>query len=214
MPTNTLATITDALHACQVAITQQQSAQPLDMPDGPGWWAFVGKHVVVNSYDVEFVRQLVEWSIEDVPHPYTFDSLTYRFADERHNHQTRTTWFREEYQGKWYRLTMPWDAPQAASVAQTNALAHVQDALRLADQLQTQPTWEPITDESMTRTIEIIIDGLDEYTGCRLCRLVQPQQEYTWQPCEFCSGRGSDCGKCKGWGGKWVMPPQEGDSHE
>jgi hypothetical protein len=43
-------------------------------------------------------------------------------------------------------------------------------------QQQAQPRWEPITDESMIRTIEIVTDGLDEYEGCRLCRLVQPQQ--------------------------------------
>jgi hypothetical protein len=45
------------------------------------------------------------------------------------------------------------------------------------DWLDAQPRWEPVTDESMTRTIEIVTSGLDEYEGCRLCRLVQPQEE-------------------------------------
>jgi hypothetical protein len=60
--------------------------------------------------------------------------------------------------------------------AQTRQLTEIRVARDYLEQVQTQPRWEPVTDESMTRTIEIVTSGLDEYEGCRLCRLVQPQQ--------------------------------------
>ena len=82
----------------------------LDIPDGPGWWSFKGKHTIVASHETEFVRQIVEWQVGATPYLHEPDTLIYRFADEHYPHSTRIPWFREEYNGKWYRMTMPWDA--------------------------------------------------------------------------------------------------------
>ena len=70
-------------------------SEPLDMPDGTGWWAFEGKGQddAMNYRTVNVVMEEggALWSFRD---------------NER---KPVSFWV-----GKWTRLTMPWDEPQPA----------------------------------------------------------------------------------------------------
>lgn len=84
--------------------------EPMDMPDGPGWWAFRGDRVIVGRHPTEVVKNITEWE-PDAEHPY------YRFSDERWPSQLRKAWFLEEWAGQWYRVYMPWEQQPAPSVS-------------------------------------------------------------------------------------------------
>ncbi len=70
--------------------------QPLDMPDGPGWWAFEGK-----SDDDEMEYRTVHLVLE---------TRTGLLASGDNEFRHVSYW-----KGKWYRLTMPWEQPQPAA---------------------------------------------------------------------------------------------------
>jgi len=76
-------------------------SEPLDMPDGPGWWGgrIDGQAVVCHWSQFKVIG----------------DDLKIRWADDDYTMTYSLSWFKSHYRGvKWYRLTMPWDKPQPA----------------------------------------------------------------------------------------------------
>lgn len=71
---------------------QQDAPQPLDFPDGPGWWAFEGRAEVGTAYfyDKTICR------VSRMGAEYVADG-------------NRATYLVKYMHGKWYRLSMPWD---------------------------------------------------------------------------------------------------------
>lgn len=68
--------------------------EPLDFPDGPGWFAF--------EDDMEkFVAHLAIFSRENGEVTFKFDNSGKDTVLEDN--------FRAMYPGKWWRLQMPWD---------------------------------------------------------------------------------------------------------
>lgn len=74
----------------------QQPAPPIDMPNGPGWWAFEGK---VHKLSKEY-RSVGEVINIDGRMLYHLDGYGLCLV--------------EYLIGKWYRLTMPWEQEQTA----------------------------------------------------------------------------------------------------
>lgn len=74
--------------------------QPLDMPDGPGWWAHD------DSGRQQFVVHLPTFEV----YP---DKVRYQWGDDDHFvFVLPVATFKRTWPGKWYRVTLPWDAPQ------------------------------------------------------------------------------------------------------
>lgn len=74
------------------------TTQPLDMPNGPGWWA--GK-----NQEREFVVKWTEFEVSD-------DSVHVCWDDDDYTITHTLSWFKGYYRDtKWYRLQMPWDQP-------------------------------------------------------------------------------------------------------
>lgn len=71
--------------------------EPLDAPDGPGWWAFEGHEDDDIGDRLRVVGQIIELPLSK--------QLIF---------ETRFQSYLVEYlRGKWYRLTIPWDQPVA-----------------------------------------------------------------------------------------------------
>jgi hypothetical protein len=75
--------------------------QPLDMPDGPGWWAWA------NDIDADdrFVAHLQIFEVVG-------NEVEYKYDNSGKDISTVDN-FRAMYPGKWTRLQMPWDAQEA-----------------------------------------------------------------------------------------------------
>lgn len=99
-----LDTASRAVSELEVEVEELEAApqvEPLALPDGTGRWAFVGKHY----YDkVELVVNIVEWD-KDIGEGIR----VYRFEGDRYPIRFRKEFFCSEYDGKWYKLTMPWE---------------------------------------------------------------------------------------------------------
>lgn len=74
----------------------------LDEPNGAGWWAFSGEYTTVATHTVKMVKHIVEWSVDDPRRCYQFEEHALPVLFRRDA-------FRETYNGKWYRLHMPWE---------------------------------------------------------------------------------------------------------
>ncbi len=71
-------------------------SEPLDMPDGPGWWGgrIDGQAVVCHWSQFKVIG----------------DDIKIRWADDDYTMTYSLSWFRNHYRNvKWYRLTMPWE---------------------------------------------------------------------------------------------------------
>lgn len=78
------------------AATQQ--VQPLDAPDGPGWWAFKGYQQFSNGDQSPVIQDMIHvFDTADGFYGYGTDHTVYRRIQDG------------VFVGKWYRLTMPWD---------------------------------------------------------------------------------------------------------
>lgn len=99
------------------------TGEPMDMPDGPGWWAFegglnYGNGVMLNMHIQMPVR--VYWG-DTTGEWQTHCQLGYHPA--RH------------LDGKWYRLHMPWEQQPAPSVS-------VPDEVRAAIEYALHEGWD------------------------------------------------------------------------
>jgi hypothetical protein len=79
-------------------------SEPLDMPDGPGWWAFEGIYPMGLAVPVQFVKRLVLWEPDD-----DIKVVKMQWEDNKEAHVVYYRYFSDIIRGKWYRLTMPWE---------------------------------------------------------------------------------------------------------
>lgn len=87
----------DNIRLCQLVDVDVDTPQPMDAPDGPGWWAFEGK-LFDSTEDDDMVRMVV-----DVRESSFNRQLYASRAQNPYSWNVKTEMF-----GKWYRLTMPW----------------------------------------------------------------------------------------------------------
>lgn len=83
----------DNLRLCRLV---DDEPQPLDMPDGTGWWAFRGHYRERGNELMEGNFEFVYRVIERKGELHVDMLLDY-------------DWPVMQLVGKWYRLTMPWD---------------------------------------------------------------------------------------------------------
>lgn len=79
---------------------------PVSVPDGPGWWAFYGDYTLVSKRKSKLVIEYTEWQIVDGA------EIIYHKAGEDFSRILPIETFKETFNGKWYRLHLPWERPQ------------------------------------------------------------------------------------------------------
>jgi hypothetical protein len=82
---------------------QMAQAQPLDSPDGPGWWAFEGHWATFFPE-----RAVIFHRVYDV---YLMTDEQWYFQMGNDGHPVG------ELTGKWWRISLPWDAPAPPVIA-------------------------------------------------------------------------------------------------
>lgn len=88
----------DAIDAALAALTAlDEQPTPLDMPDGPGWWAHD------NNGRQRLAVHLRVFHVQN-------NMVHYQWGDDDHYKFVLTSeQFNLAWPGKWYRLTMPWE---------------------------------------------------------------------------------------------------------
>ena len=95
--------------------------QALDMPDGPGWWAFVQNGG--TSYER---KDIASWNFFKTKG----NQISLRWGDDTYTMRYTLEEFGNMYSNtKWYRLTMPWDT-QHTITATVHTPHSVEESLR------------------------------------------------------------------------------------
>ena len=82
---------------------------PLDMPDGPGWWARDGLFPGIIQGSERMVCYFPQFSCQP-------DQVRYVWGESGRPTVVSVDRWQKLFGGRWYRLTMPWEAAWVVEV--------------------------------------------------------------------------------------------------
>lgn len=115
-------------------------AQPLDMPDGPGFWAFEGQWNVSGALHFKRVWQVI-----------TVGGNLLIIGNDGLLPLNKVV-------GKWYRLTMPWDSPQPQPAIPDEVRSTLRELLEKT--IAKHFGWQSAVDET-TKPYRVALTWLD-----------------------------------------------------